>query len=280
MTEILITGSHGFIGSHLTKEIDKPRIISLNEFNASEILIKKLEGVGKVIHLGALIRGTEEEQMAANVGNTKVLLEAISKLNKKPDLFIFASTFAVYAVQSEFLTEKSILGPRNGYGKSKLAAEKVVEQYAKKLGMQALILRFSNVYGPGMPSGKHSVVSNFIYAAIEGEPIKINGDGNQKRDFVYIDDLVKALLKALSWQKKDGQAEIINICTGEAVTLNQLAEAVGVNCGDIKIDRTNPLAVEEGCWIGCNEKARKILGWKPEISICEGVKITYEEAKK
>ncbi len=277
---ILISGTGGFIGKSFVEGLTSFERLSTDDFSNIERLNKKLAGIDVVVHLGALIQGTDEEQMKANAGGTELLLKSMveEKGNKK---IIFASTFAVYGVQNEKLVEDSELMPRNGYGKSKAEAERLVREYTEKFGMSAIILRSSNVYGPGMPPNKHSVVANFINAAIKGEPLKINGDGNQERDFIYVDDVVRALNKSIDLESKPGEVVTLNICSNEAVSLNHLIDEIGKLVGrKLNIDYPNPQMLDAGVWIGDNSRALEILGWKPEVSLEEGLKRTYEASKK
>ncbi len=278
--KICISGTHGFIGSHLIKKISDYVTIDSKSFNSLKNLEEKLEGVDVIVHLGGVIQGTEEEQVRGNVENTEKLLKIISKARKKPTL-IFASTFAVYGVQENILTETSPINPRNSYGKSKAMTEELIVDFASKNNFPVIILRFSNVYGPGMEPNKHSVVANFIYQAINNQALNINGNGEQRRDFVFIKDVVHALQRAIKLSTNLKKIEILNICSGEAISLNQLIEEIErVVDRKLQVNYTNKDIVENGNWIGNNAKAYSVLKWSPKNSFKEGIKMTYEEKNK
>ena len=276
-----MSGTSGFIGKHFVEGLSSFERLSSGDFAEKDTLIKKLDGVDIVVHLGAQIQGTDEEQMKANAGGTELLLKAMVERGGRQKL-VDVSTFAVYAPQNNGkLKEGFELDPRNGYGKSKREAENIIREYAEKTGISAIILRLSNVYGPGMPPNKHSVVANFINAAINDQPLNINGDGNQERDFVYVDDVVEALNKSIDWKGKPGEVQILNICSGEAVSLNQLIDEIEKLVGKkLKVNYPNPQMLDNGVWIGDNSQALKVLDWKPKTLIEEGLRRTYEATKK
>ncbi len=111
--------------------------------------------------------------------------------------------------------------------------------------------------------------------------MNINGDGNQERDFVYVDDVVEALNKSIDWKGKPGEVQILNICSGEAVSLNQLIDEIEKLVGKkLKVNYPNPQMLDNGVWIGDNSQALKVLDWKPKTLIEEGLRRTYEATKK
>lgn len=279
MKEISVSGTNGFIGKHFVDGLSSFVRLGTSDFSNLDTLKNKLSGIDVVVHLGALIQGTEEEQMKANMGGTELLLKAMCEKGVRK--IVFASTFAVYGVQDSKLTEDSEVLPRNGYGKSKLESERLIQEYAKRFGISAIVIRASNVFGPGMPPNKHSVVANFMNAAINDEALKINGDGNQERDFIYVDDVVNALNKSVDLKIEPGEFMVLNICSNEAVSLNHLIDEIGKLVGKkLKVDYPNPQMLDAGVWIGDNTKALKILRWEPNVSLEEGLRRTYEATKK
>lgn len=280
---LVVTGASGFIGKHLVDNLISSHIhvtkISHQDFNQPEILSAALGNVDVIIHLAGLTKGSEDEMNKANVESTKRILEAIAKSGEKP-ILIFTSTFAVYKEQRKRITEETSTVPRNAYGRSKLEAENLVREYAEQYGFVAIILRLSNVYGPGMPPYSHSVVATFMDQIIHGKQLSISSNGEQKRDFVYISDVIDALRKAVKEGKKGGQFQIFNICSSEETSINELVKEIGILVGlKVKSMYPNSSERENGNWIGDNKKAKKILKWFPLVSFSEGLKRTYEETE-
>lgn len=280
-SKVVVTGSHGFIGRNLISALTKDKNSDVVAFEREKIgkkdyVYKILEGAGSLVHLAGLTKGTEEEFYEANVGFTEKLLEYFKLLTNKPKL-IFASSFAVYGTQSNNLKETSLLKPRSPYGESKLKVEKIIRKYAQRYNFSAVILRFANIYGPGMPPYTHSVISTFLDQARKDISLTINGNGNQERDFVYVDDLIKAIRKTIFWKGKIGETEIINISSGGGISLNRLVGKVATVTGKkVRVFYRNKKVKEEGCWIGDNTKAKKLLGWLSETSLKKGLTLTFK----
>ncbi len=283
---VLVTGGGGFIGSALTEGLRTSGIPyktldgKIDSSLDIEDVSKLLEGCEYVVHLAGKTRGGKEDLKEGNVDTSRLLLEAISKMVEKP-VFIFSSSFAVYSVQDKLLTEKSDTLPRNLYGKSKLAAEKLIKDYVSNFNFSAMIFRISNVYGPHMPPYSHSVISTFMDQAIKDIALTVSSDGRQERDFVYIADVVRAFIIALSWKGRGGRVETLNICSGEPVSINQVVQEIGRVVGkEGKIIYPDSHQVDQGVWIGSCKKAKKVLGWSPLVGFSEGIKLCYEEEKK
>lgn len=276
---ILVTGAGGFIGSHLTTEITKRGwdLISFEKNRHSifdkEVLRELLPGIDVVVHLAGVSDPQNPDVIHVNVCGTKTLLDVISEISPGA-LFIYSSSFAVYRIPKagEVIDENYKTSPRNNYGLSKLMAEEVIKAYEDSRAIKSLIFRFSNVYGSGMKPGKHSVVANFIEQIVNNKPVEINGDGLQTRDFIYIDDVVMALiLGILKGAKVSGS--IINICSGEETTIKNLLEIIQKESGfSSKIKYTGENLSGEGFWKGDWSLAKKLLGWKPETKLESGIK--------
>src|SRR5260221_350567 len=283
--KIFVTGSNGFIGKELITKLSISNFFYtvLDRKNTSFRDIKKLsefiEGNDFVIHLAGKVQGDEKALIEANVDFTHFLLEAISNLDKKPVL-IYASSFAVYGIQDDLLSEESLVKPMSAYGRTKLEAEKVIEKYSKEFKIPSLILRVSNIYGPGMPPYTHSVVANFMDQAVKGLPLTINSTGEQSRDFVYLTDAVDALMRSISLGFQFHGFKIINICSGISISMNELAKEIGnITKNKLKINYPTPDQIDKGNWIGINRKAKRILGWQPKIILKKGIKMYYEKIK-
>lgn len=287
--DILITGGGGFIGTHLVKKLSYLKRYRFEKLNRSKFpfsnpqkLTPILKGKDIIVHLAAKIGGSLEEQKKGNIESIRGLLRGIEVLDKteRPRLFILASTFAVYKEQKKKITEETKLEPRNDYGKTKLKAENLLKKYAERVGISALILRPSNVYGPGIGPFSHSVVATFIEWAKRGESLFIEGNGTQARDFLYVNDVVDAFTKALRWKGKKGEVLAVNVCSGKATSMNDLVRSIEkLLAKKIKVVYRNPKRKDTACWIGDFSRAEKILSWRPKTSLAQGLRKTINEKK-
>lgn len=216
---ILITGSSGFVGEHLVKKLSsKYQIVKYDLKNGQDILnekllLSKLKDVDVVIHLAAFISATESwykpmDYMRNNaLGTLSVINCAIQTGVKK---IIFFSSAAVK------------VKPLTPYAVSKIAAEELARLYSDKIN--TIIVRPENIYGPGQKEAYGYVIHNFIKAVREGKEIIIYGNGNQTRDFIYIDDIIETVEKLLEMKIDTGT--IISLGTGKETKINVLAKEV------------------------------------------------------
>ena len=238
-------------------------------------------GMDFVIHLAAntgVPQSVENPRsdMESNVAGTFNMLES-ARLNGV-DKFIFASSGAPLGEVTPPIHEELAPHPVSPYGASKLAGEAYCSSYFKTYGLKTVILRFGNVYGP-RSKHKGSVVAKFIKQALKGETMEIYGDGNQTRDFIYIDDLIQAIMLATA---KDGLGgEIFQIATSKETTVNELLNVlknVLVQNGlkNPKIVNTSLRQGDVRRNFSDTTKARKMLGWLAKIELEDGIGKTYE----
>ncbi len=211
--------------------------------------------------------------MECNVIGTFNMLEAARKNNVKR--FVFASSGAPAGEVEPPIHEELPPHPVSPYGASKLAGEGYCSSYFKTFGIDTVALRFGNVYGP-RSKRKSSVVAKFIRLGIEGKPVEIYGDGSQTRDFIYIDDLVDAVIKAGTVEGIGG--ETFQIATSSETTLNEL------------MDILKPALQEKGIELDIRygekrlgdvmrnfsdvSKAKKYLLWDAETELSVGIQKT------
>ena len=161
---------------------------------------------------------------------------------------------------------------------SKSAGEGYCSAYARSFGLDTVAMRFGNVYGPGS-SHKSSVVAKFIRQAMSGETLEIYGDGKQTRDFIYIDDLVRAIKKAAS--RADVGGEIFQIATSAETTVGELVEMLlpalrDAGCADVEIEHSNPRVGDVLRNFSDTSKAKSRLDWQAEVGLADGLRRTVD----
>jgi UDP-glucose 4-epimerase len=217
--KILITGSAGFVGQHLVKEFSgKHEVVNYDLVDGQDVLdstllIKKLRGVGLIIHLAAFISAQESWQkpmdyMRNNALGTLSVINCAIKAGVKKVIF-----FSSAAVKAKPLTP---------YAVSKISAEEIVKLYSNKINI--VVVRPENIYGLGQKANYGYVIHSFIKAVKNGENIKIYGTGNQTRDFIYIGDVVKVAEELIDLEIKSGS--IISLGTGKQTEILALAKLV------------------------------------------------------
>jgi UDP-glucose 4-epimerase len=303
---ILITGGAGFIGSNLarflTMKDHKVRVIdnlstgkmeNLNEIiekidffevdiTEEKSLERTFKDIDYVIHLAAVTsvqKSLEEPDLTfkVNIEGTNNILKFSEKLKVRK--IIFASSCAIYGNPKILpVPEDSEFSPLSPYAESKINGEKLCFEFLKK-GIDIVILRFFNVFGPKQDADSpySGVISKFIKKILKGERPIIYGDGEQTRDFVYVDDVLSAVEKALL---SKAVARVFNIGSGKRYSVNQIFEILK-RISDFKEE---PEYKEERKGevrhtLADISRARIELGWKPEISIEEGLKRTFEYIK-
>lgn len=216
-----ITGSNGFIGSHLKKHLDA-RKIKYTCFNGDLLKEEDIKRyfsknkVDQIIHLVGSFDLPFENQIKMNLLTTQKLLEVGVNYGLKK--IIFSSTGAVYGEPLKGKSsENDPLRPNTLYGLSKMYAEEVIEYYSDTFGLQFIILRFPNVYGGGNNKG---VVYNFLSDIRNKGKITIHGNGKQSRNFLYVTDACQAIEKSLFYKKSD----IFNISNPVKTSINDLIE--------------------------------------------------------
>ena len=288
---ILVTGSTGFIGKALVPElldqgyklavlvnktpphndwIDRVKVLTA-DITKEEIFKTKDYPFTKIIHLAAYIPQKDspdelENCLKANVIGTNNLLEfaRIRGITR----FINSSSALVYDVteRPKVFKENSRVFPKTYYGMSKLLGEMLCEKYRKIARIKPISLRYSFIYGPGMP--EHFVFGKFLNFAKKGEDIPIYGTGKGVRDFIYIKDVIKAIMLAL-------EGDIVgcfNIGTSVGISLSELAEKIiRATNSKSKIIFHQDQKEDKSQTILDNSKAMKRLGFQPVYTLKEGL---------
>jgi len=300
--KILITGGAGFIGSHLCDRYVKngDTVLCLDNFmNGNlmnirhllnyrnfklingdvrnfDLLEKMMRDVDAVFHLAAQIhvdRSIIEPKLTyeINVLGTQNILEVARMYDVEK--VIHASTSEVYgSAQYAPMDEKHPLNAPHPYGASKIAADRMCYAYIETYGMNICIMRPFNLFGPRQKdSGYGGAISLFTKRVLSNMPPIIYGDGEQTRDYTYIDDIIDAYDLILN---NKPIREPINFGTGEDIKIIDLANEIIELCdktGNIKPVHVEPRPGEVQRLIANISKAKELLGWKPKYTIEEGL---------
>lgn len=208
-----------------------------------------------------------------NVIGTLNLLNSLRGKNNLRKFILASSGGAVYGEQNGVSNETTLPNPISPYGVSKLACEKYLSVYARQFGFQAQILRYSNVFGPRQNLlGEAGVITIFIDQIRKGINPVIFGDGNNTRDFVYIEDVAEANLAAL----KSDQEGVWNVSSNTETSINQVFDSITSILGSVEIKKTYASQKEGDVKRSRldNSKARHELDWTPHVSFMEGLRKT------
>jgi len=241
------------------------------------------EGIETVVHLAANTGvapsvDNPRQDFEPNVIGTFNMLEASRRCKVRN--FIFASSGAPVGEVEPPITEDKAPRPLSPYGASKLAGEGYCSAYFRSYGVRTVALRFGNVYGP-RSHHKNSIVAKFFRQAMRGEPLEIYGDGNQTRDFLFIDDLVQAIM--LSVRAGIG-GEIFQIATSIETSVNEIADLIrGMvethTRRNVAVNRVQPRIGDVRRNVSDISKARHLLGYRPAFDIRTGLRATFEYFK-
>jgi UDP-glucose 4-epimerase len=274
---IVVTGGSGFIGSHLLKALKKHQVLNYSIGAGNDILDEKalnkyFKDVDVVFHLAA-IAAVGADPYGTFETNTKGTLNVLNACRKNDvRRLVFASSAAVYGDIKTKASEDIACEPISVYGASKLAAESYINAYSSCYGISSIILRYFNVYG----TGGSSVINKFIRNIAAGRPIIVFDNGEMRRDYIHIGDVVRANLMAMK-SKKTG---IFNIGTGIPTSVNKVMAIVSTAMGKKpKLTKGEPRHDEIRFSCAETEKSEKELGFKYEIPLKQGIRELSEKTK-
>jgi UDP-N-acetylglucosamine/UDP-N-acetyl-alpha-D-glucosaminouronate 4-epimerase len=301
----LVTGGGGFIGSNVVRALlaqgDDVRVLDNfstgsranlaglehdvqlveGDLRSYERVHAAVRGAEVVFHQGALPSVPRSVQdplttTAVNIeGTLNVLLAARDEGVRR---IVNASSSSVYGNTGTLpRVETQAPDPISPYAVAKLAAERFCTSFSRVYGMEIVSLRYFNVFGPRQdPTSQYAaVVPRFIRAIADGEPVTIYGDGEQSRDFTFVDNVVGANL--LAADAPDVGGEILNVATGGSVTVNGLADAIGAMLGRPFEKAYEPAreADVQASWADV-EAAKRLLGYEPRVDFDDGLRRTAD----
>lgn len=304
MSELfLVTGGAGFIGSHLVNRLvalgRRVRVVDNFATGRRERLAPLLDsieflegdladpgcceeavrGADYILHQAAIpsVQRSLEDPLTthhANITATVNLLESARKHGVRR--FVYAASSSAYGDSKELPKKESMrANPLSPYALQKLTGESYCALYCRLFGLETVSLRYFNIFGPGQdPDSEYSaVIPRFIYRLLSGEPLIVYGDGEQSRDFTYVDNVVEANLRALAAPNVSGK--IFNVGCGERTTLNQLIETLRRITGlrpEVRYTAARQGDVRHS--LADIRLARERLGYFPTVRFEEGLRRT------
>jgi len=293
--KFMVTGGAGFIGSHIVDLLIEQghEVIILDDLSSGreqnihpQAVFQKIDirifdevythmtGVSGVFHCAAIVSVQfslehPEETRDINVQGTYNILRAAAKQGVKR--VVFSSSSAVYGESVGALNEEAPLRPQSPYGIQKLISEYDTRALVMSSKLEAVILRYFNVYGPRQrgDSPYAGVIARFLETASKDQSLTIFGDGSQTRDFIHVKDVARANLIAMEAKVISG--EIFNIGSGISTSVKQIAEQIST-----KVEHVAP-RIEPKHSLAEISKARSVLKWSPEILLKEGIHSMYYE---
>lgn len=304
MKKILVVGGAGYIGSHVNKELSKRgyetvvfdnlvyghkeyvkwgifEFGDLNDKQRIEEIFNKYD-IEAVMHFAAYAYVGESVSKPSkyynnNVSNTINLLDVMVQHNVK--YFVFSSSCATYGQPKKMpITEDVKQEPINPYGRTKLMVEQILKDYETAYGLHSCCLRYFNAAGDDIDcqigenhNPETHIIPLAIYAALGlRESIKVYGtdyptrDGSCIRDYIHVEDLADAHIKALEYIKKENRSENFNLGTSNGTSVLEIVNAIKKESGvDFKVELVERRDGDPAELIGSNKKAKEILGWQP-----------------
>jgi UDP-glucose 4-epimerase len=291
--DIVVTGGAGFIGGHLVDSLRGSNTVRVLDITPGADLPTGVTGIEAdvrdeaavdrvvadadlVFHEAALVsvEASVADPTRSHVINATGTLNVLEAARRHDARVVLASSAAVYG-HPEYtpVDEGHPMEPTSPYGLDKLAADHYARLYHDRYGLETVALRYFNVYGPGQTGGDYAgVITVFLEQALAGGPITVHGDGGQTRDFVFVEDIVRANRLAA---ETDHVGTAYNIGTGDSITIRELAELIReLTDSDPDIVHTDPRAGDIQQSKADIARAGADLGYEPAVSLREGLERT------
>ena len=301
----LITGAAGFIGSHIVRRLlEQGKIVRvvdnlstgkkerLQEFgNAIEFLQTDLaepaacdqavEGTHYILHQAAVpsVQRSIRDPIGTNRANVTATLNLLESCRKhRVRRFIYAASSSAYG-DTEVLpkSESMTPNPLSPYALQKLVGERYCKLYFDLFNLETVSLRYFNIFGPDQdPYSEYSaVIPKFITRLLAGKPLVVYGDGEQSRDFTYVDNVVEANLLALHAEGAAGQ--VFNVACGERTSLRRLIQVLEDSLGiSATVEYVDPKPGDVRHSLADINLARSVFGYEPRVLMREGIRLTVE----
>jgi UDP-N-acetylglucosamine/UDP-N-acetyl-alpha-D-glucosaminouronate 4-epimerase len=302
---VLVTGGGGFIGSHLAERLlsDGHEVRVLDNFatgrrenlitfaddlelvegdiQSYERVHTAVRGCDYVFHQAALpsVPRSVQDPLTSNASNVIGTLNVLlASRDCEVRRVIFASSSSIYGRNPELPKRETLATlPISPYAVAKLAGEGYCRSFSEVYGLDTVALRYFNVFGPRQdPLSQYAaVVPNFIVAALNGRPPVVHGDGEQTRDFTFIENVIAANVAAMNAIDVSGEA--LNIACGDRVSLNGLLDELGAVLGvTLSPEYTPPRPGDIRDSLADISKAQRLLGYSPSVDLAEGLARTAE----
>ena len=278
-------GGNAFNLSAIQKEIRFVR----GDIRDEQLLLKEAGRAQVIFNLAAQVSYIDSNidiarDMDINCRGQILLLEACRQSGSHPKVIFASSRFVYGRIESNPVNERHPLNCLSIYGIHKVAAEKYHRFFYERYGIPTVSLRIANPYGPRqqMKHSKYGIVNWFVRQALEGRPLTVFGDGAQKRDYVYVEDVADAFLAAAASTQSDGQ--VYNIGTGVGMAFREMAQQIAEKIPGTRVVETawdsGSVFVETGDYISDIRKIKQETAWLPKTSFQHGLEKTIEYYRK
>ena len=302
----LITGGAGFIGSHLVDHILSlgEDVVVLDDFSTGkrdnlrpfldritliegsivdpDACARAMVGVDFVLHqaaLGSVPRSVADPHTTHAVNSTGTLNVLAAARRAEVRRVVFAASSSAYGDTEELPKHEEMTPrPRSPYAVTKLSGEEYCRAFRASYGLETVALRYFNVFGPRQdPESQYAaVIPRFVTAALEDRAPTIFGDGEQSRDFTYVDNVVKANMLALA-AGEDALGMVFNVGAGDRTTINQLWTTIRSLAGtEVDAEHLDPRAGDVRHSLASLARIDAHLGYRPEVDVREGLRRTFE----
>ncbi|GAB3679343.1 SDR family oxidoreductase [Salinarchaeum chitinilyticum] len=295
---VLVTGGGGFIGSHLVDALvacNDVRVLDTfdtgsrsalpDEVTTIEgdvrnrpLLSEAVTGADVIVHLAAQVsvEASVADPPTSHETNVAATLDVLELARREDARVVLASSAAIYGDPASVpVAENDPKRPQSPYGVDKLAADNYARVYAARFDLPVTVLRFFNVYGPDANAG---VVKAFADRVVDGETLRVHGDGEQTRDFVHVDDVVRATLAAAT-TPHTGLA--FNVGTGDRISIVELTELLRERSAEtVEVEHAPPRSGDVEHSLASIERARDLLEFEPQVDLAEGLESVLEARRR
>jgi UDP-glucose 4-epimerase len=302
VSRAVVTGGAGFIGSHIVDELIRRRVETyviddlstgnlenLSQHEGSDLLhvvvgdgrkidqlLAGVDYIDVLFHEAAIanvLRSVKEPMVVHDVNVNMALQTMNFCLARKIRRFVFASSAAVYGALGDVKAKEDLLCfPSSPYGASKMCVENYLHAYQKTYGLEPVMLRYFNVYGPRQAMSDYSgVITLFVNAILRREPVTVYGDGRQVRDFVNVRDVVQANMLAMEAEEAVG--EVLNVASGQSTSILQLLEILKSKAHARDLQHTFAPARAGDVRFGMSSiaKIESVLRYRKSVSMEQGL---------